>query len=267
MSPSTILKRILATKCEEIAARAARRPLRELSARVKDIGPIRGFAARLTATLEDDRPAVIAELKKASPSKGLLRESFDPAAIAVSYERAGATCLSVLTDSHYFQGRAEDLRAARAACALPVLRKDFIIDPYQVYEARVMGADCILLIVGALSDASLRELSGLAHELDMDVLMEVHEESELERAYDLLDLNSALIGINNRNLHTFETRLQTTLDLLPKIVDDHFVVTESGIHSRADVALMRAHGVHAFLVGEAFMTADDPGRKLAELFA
>ncbi|MDQ3796611.1 MAG: indole-3-glycerol phosphate synthase TrpC [Pseudomonadota bacterium] len=267
MSPSTILKRILATKCEEIAACAALRPLRELSARVKDIGPIRGFAARLTATLKEGRPAVIAELKKASPSKGLLRESFDPAAIAVSYERAGATCLSVLTDSHYFQGRAEDLRAARAACALPVLRKDFIIDPYQVYEARVMGADCILLIVRALGDASLRELSGLAHELDMDVLVEVHEESELERALDLLDLNTALIGINNRNLHTFETRLQTTLDLLPKIVDDHFVVTESGIHSRADVALMRAHGVHAFLVGEAFMTADNPGGKLAELFA
>jgi indole-3-glycerol phosphate synthase len=258
-----ILARILATKAEEISARAADIPLRELSARIDEAEPVRGFAARMGDMLARQQPAVIAEIKKASPSKGLLRADFDPAAIAFSYERGGATCLSVLTDSRYFQGSMEALQVARAACSLPVLRKDFIIDPYQVYEARLIGADCVLLIVAALDDPPLRELSALAHELGMDVLVEVHDRRELERA---LDLDARIIGINNRNLRTFETRLQTTLDLLPRIDRSRLIVTESGIHTRADVALMRDHGVNAFLVGEAFMKANDPGQKLAELF-
>jgi indole-3-glycerol phosphate synthase len=259
-----ILKRILATKAEEITERAAQMSLRELSARVGDAEPCRGFAARLAKTLEQRRPAVIAELKKASPSKGLLRADFDPATIAASYEHGGAACLSVLTDSHYFQGCTEDLQVARAASTLPVLRKDFIIDSYQVYEAREMSADCILLIVAALGDPCLRELSDLAFELGMDVLMEVHDAVELERA---LELKAMLIGVNNRNLRSFETRLETTLDLLSKVDGNHLVVTESGIHTRDDVVLMRAHGVHAFLIGEAFMKANNPGGKLAELFS
>lgn len=263
MTTPDILKRILATKIEEIAARAARLPLRELSARVADAEACREFAACLRETIERGSPAVIAEIKKASPSKGLLRVDFDPAAIAASYERGGATCLSVLTDEHYFQGSIGDLQAARTACSLPVLRKDFIIDPYQVYEARMIGADCILLIVATLGDASLRELSGLAYELGMDVLTEIHDAEELERA---LELNARLIGINNRNLRTFETRLNTTLELLPSTGKGQLIVTESGIHARADVALMRRHGVHCFLVGEAFMKAGDPGEKLRDLF-
>jgi len=218
----------------------------------------------LRAKLSAGLPAVIAEIKKASPSKGLLREDFDPPAIARSYERHGAACLSVLTDADFFQGCEAYLQQARAACGLPVLRKDFIIDPYQVYEARVIGADCILLIVAALDDSALRELAQLAAELHMDVLVEVHDAGELQRA---LALNTPLIGINNRNLRSFETRLETTLDLLEHIPADCIVITESGIHSRDDVALLRGRGVNAFLVGEAFMRAPDPGEALAKLFS
>ena len=207
--------------------------------------------------------AVIAEVKKASPSKGLLRDPFDPAAIARSYAAGGATCLSVLTDEHFFQGSDDALREARAACALPVLRKDFTIDPYQVYEARVLGADCILLIVAALGDAQLNELAGLARHLDLDVLVEVHDAGELDR---VRHMEGTLLGINNRNLRTFETRLETTLSLLAAVPEGRLVVTESGIHTREDVARMRAGGVHAFLVGEAFMRAPEPGERLRELF-
>jgi indole-3-glycerol phosphate synthase len=263
VSAPDILKQILAAKAAEIAERAKSLSLRTLSTRVEHAEPPRGFGARLEEALKQESVAVIAELKKASPSKGLLRADFEPAAIAESYERGGATCLSVLTDRGYFQGSTDDLQAARAASALPILRKDFIIDPYQIYEARVIGADCVLLIVAALGDASLRELAGLAHELGMDVLMEVHDRDELERA---LDLNIWMIGINNRSLRTFETRLETTIDLLPYTGGDRLIVTESGIHSRTDVSLMRGHGISAFLVGEAFMKAGDPGQRLAELF-
>jgi indole-3-glycerol phosphate synthase len=264
MSTPDILKRILANKAEEIAECAARLPLKELSARIENADPPRGFAAHIGETLESGRLAIIAELKKASPSKSLLRAEFDPAGIAASYERGGATCLSVLTDIRYFQGSTADLQIARAASSLPVLRKDFIIDPYQIYEARVMRADCVLLIAAVLGDAMLRELSVLAYELGMDVLTEVHNQAELER---VLELDATLIGINNRNLRTFETQLETTLELLPKVGGDRLIVTESGIHTREDVALMQSHGVHCFLVGEVFMKARDPGRKLVELFS
>jgi len=258
-----ILKRILARKIEEIAERQQRLSLRELQRQVESLPPPRPFLDHLKRTITRGRAAVIAEIKRASPSKGLLRDPFEPAEIARRYAAAGAACLSVLTDRDFFQGHEDYLREARAACELPVLRKDFIIDPYQVYEARLIGADCILLIGAALDDAALRELARLAVNLQMDVLVEVHDAGELERA---LRIEAPLIGVNNRNLRTFETRLDTTLDLLPRIPPDRTVVTESGIHSPADVALMRAHGVHAFLVGEAFMRAPDPGAKLAELF-
>ncbi|HXH01757.1 MAG TPA: indole-3-glycerol phosphate synthase TrpC [Candidatus Competibacteraceae bacterium] len=259
-----ILKKILARKVAEIAERSDRLPLRELAARCEGLPPPRGFAAALSAELQAGRPAVIAEIKKASPSKGLLRDPFHPAEIARSYAAHGAACLSVLTDRDFFQGHEDYLVEARAACALPVLRKDFLIDPYQVYEARAIGADCILLIVAALGDAALRELSGLALHLGMDVLVEVHDAEELERA---LVLELPMVGINNRDLRSFDTRLETTLELLPRIPADILVVTESGIHTPVDVALLRTHGVHAFLVGEAFMRAAEPGEKLAELFA
>jgi indole-3-glycerol phosphate synthase len=225
--------------------------------------PVRGFITSIEKQLTENMSAVIAEIKKASPSKGVLREDFNPAAIAKTYEANGAACLSVLTDADFFQGGENYLKQARSACALPVIRKDFIIDPYQVYEARMINADCILLIVAALDDAALQELLDLAHQLGMDVLVEVHDERELERA---LASGAKLIGINNRNLHTFEISLDTTLKMLEQIPQDRIVVTESGIHTQADVQLMRDNNVNTFLVGEAFMKAEDPGEKLKELF-
>jgi indole-3-glycerol phosphate synthase len=260
---SDILKRILGVKAEEVAAARAARPLAEVAAAARDAAPARDFAGALRAKVSAGLPGVIAEIKKASPSKGLLREPFDPAAIARSYERHGAACLSVLTDTEFFQGRLDDLKLARAACALPVLRKDFMIDAYQVYEARAAGADCILLIAAALEDDSMRELEELAEKLGLSVLVEVHDGPELERA---LRLKTPLIGINNRNLRTFETRLETTLDLLERIPEGRVVVTESGILAPGDVRRMRSRQVGAFLVGEAFMRAQDPGVELNRLF-
>lgn len=258
-----ILDRILRRKIVEVAERAARTPLPELRARAAEAAAPRGFLRALRQRLVLDRAAVIAEIKKASPSAGVLRPHFDPAWIARRYEQTGASCLSVLTDRDFFQGADAHLQAARAACALPVLRKDFTLEDYQVWEARALGADAILLIVAALSDARLRELDGLARELGMDVLIEVHDGAELERA---LALRPPLVGINNRDLKTFVTTLDTTLALLPRVPADCLVVTESGIRTPADVTLLRRNGVHAFLVGEAFMRADDPGARLAELF-
>lgn len=258
-----ILNRILARKAEEVRAAKQRVDPGTLRMQAQDAAPTRGFVAALRRRIEAGEAAVIAEIKKASPSKGVLRQDFDPASIAASYERGGAACLSVLTDRDYFQGSAEYLRQARAACSLPVLRKDFMIDTYQVYEARAMGADCILLIAAAVDDARMQTLSEQAQQLGMDVLVEVHDVDELQRA---LKLPLPLIGINNRNLRTFETSLNTTLELLEHITDDRLVVTESGILSPQDVSLMRQHGVHTFLVGEAFMKAPDPGERLRELF-
>lgn len=258
-----ILRKILCRKREEVAQRSAVLPLNELSQRAQAAAPVRGFARALRDRVEARQSAVIAEIKKASPSKGVLRENFDPAAIARSYQAGGASCLSVLTDVDFFQGADEYLQQARAACALPVLRKDFVLDPYQVYEARALGADCILLIVAVLEDEMLMELLQLAGHLGMDALVEVHDATEMERA---LATPAPLIGVNNRNLRTFETSLETTIELLPAFPLDRLLVTESGIHSRDDVQLMRNKGVHAFLVGEAFMRADNPGERLAELF-
>ncbi|MBS0213568.1 MAG: indole-3-glycerol phosphate synthase TrpC [Proteobacteria bacterium] len=259
-----ILRRILARKAGEVVERSARVPMAELVARSKDLPPPRGFADAIEARVANGRAAVIAEVKKASPSKGVIRAEFDPAAIARSYESGGAACLSVLTDVDFFQGCDDYLRQAREACALPVLRKDFVIDPYQVYEARALGADCILLIVAALDDAALLELSLLAAELDLDVLVETHDAEEMERA---LDAPARLIGVNNRDLRTFDVSLDTTLALRERVPPDRILVTESGIANRADVARLRAAGVHAFLVGETFMRADDPGAALRGLFA
>jgi indole-3-glycerol phosphate synthase len=259
-----ILKRILARKLEEIDERGRTTSLRELMQRVEDADTPRGFTASLERKIQAGQAAVIAEIKKASPSRGVLREDFDPEQIAASYENGGAACLSVLTDVDFFQGADLYLQQARAACTLPVLRKDFIIDPYQVYESRVLGADCILLIVGALEDAMLLELLQLAEHLGMDALVEVHDSGELERA---LAIPAPLLGINNRDLRSFETSLDVTLGFLDRIPDDRIVVTESGIHTVDDVALMRSRDVHAFLIGEAFMKAREPGEKLAELFA
>ena len=259
-----ILNRILARKVEEIAERSAQLPLEALAARVEGLPPTRGFAAALEAKIDQGLPAVIAEVKKASPSKGVIRPELDPAAIAKSYEAGGAACLSVLTDKDFFHGSEEFLRQARDACSLPVLRKDFVIDPYQVYEARAIGADCILLIVAALSDAALLDLSMLAAELDLDVLCEVHDVEELERA---LALPVPLVGVNNRNLRTFETSLETSLELQELMEYDRIMVTESGIRTAEDVALLRDAGINAFLVGEAFMRADNPGLELQRLFA
>jgi indole-3-glycerol phosphate synthase len=260
---SDILNRILARKAVEIRERIAHMSLDEISARAADAPAPRGFVDALRARIATGAPAVIAEVKKASPSQGVIRPDFDPAAIARSYANAGATCLSVLTDVDFFQGADAYLQQARAACTLPVLRKDFTIDAYQVFEARVLGADCILLIVAALDDAALLELSTLAHRLGMDVLVEAHDGPELERA---LATPARLIGINNRNLRTFQTSLETTLALRRRVPAERALVTESGIHTRVDVARMRADGVNAFLVGEAFMRAADPGAQLRLLF-
>ena len=258
-----VLLRIIRHKAREVSERAERIPLRVLGERAETQAAPRGFAAALRSRIAAGEPAVIAELKKASPSKGVLREDFDPDRIARDYAAGGAAALSVLTDETFFQGADRHLAQARSASGLPVLRKDFVIDAYQVYEARALGTDCILLIVAALGDAHLNELAGLAAHLGMDVLVEVHDAAELERA---AHLESLLLGINNRDLRTFETTLDTTLDLLDRIPAGRTVITESGIHSRTDVARMRAAGVHGFLVGEAFMRAERPGARLRELF-
>ena len=258
-----ILLRIIRHKAREVSARAERTPLRVLGERAEAQAAPRGFAAAIESRIAAGGPAVVAELKKASPSKGLLREDFDPGAIARDYAEGGAAALSVLTDEAFFQGADHHLVEARSAAGLPVLRKDFVIDPYQVYEARALGADCILLIVAALGDAQLNDLAGLAVHLGMDVLVEVHDAAELERAAHLEPLP---LGINNRDLRTFETTLDTTLELIERIPAGRTVITESGIHTRADVARLRAAGVHGFLVGEAFMRAGRPGGKLRELF-
>jgi len=260
---SDILQRIVAVKREEIAAARPQRSLADLRELARAQSAPRGFAAAMRAKVARGDAAVIAEIKKASPSKGVLREQFDPAAIAASYAAHGAACLSVLTDVQFFQGHADYLRAARAACSLPVIRKDFLIDPYQIVEARAMGADCVLLIAACLADSQMAELEAAAVELGLDVLVEVHDGAELERA---LLLETPLLGINNRNLRTFEVTLDTTLGLLPRVPADRLLVTESGILAQADVARMRAAGVHAFLVGEAFMRAADPGAALQALF-
>ncbi len=261
--PPDILLRILRRKAEEISERSSKTGLEKLIQHCETAPAPHGFVTAIQQRIEAGDAAVIAEVKKASPSKGVIRQNFHPADIVRSYEKGGATCLSVLTDQDFFQGADEYLQQARTACSLPVLRKDFIIDPYQIYEARALGADCILLIVTALSDAQLTEFSELAHQLEMDVLVEVHDREELERA---LALDITLLGINNRNLRNFETSLQTTLELLPLIPPQRIVVTESAIHTPDDVNLMRSNGVHAFLVGEAFMKADEPGEKLLALF-
>ncbi|TPW18650.1 MAG: trpC [Halothiobacillaceae bacterium] len=263
MSPPDILKKILARKAEEVAERSQGMPLDKLQVLAQQAARPRGFVAALQRSIAAKRPAVIAEIKKASPSKGVLREDFHPGEIARAYEQGGAACLSVLTDADFFQGSEAYLQEARAACSLPVLRKDFIVDPYQIYEARAMGADAILLIVAALSDEQLSEFSDLAQGLALDVLVEVHDRAELKRA---LALGLPLVGINNRNLRTFATSLDTTLELLAEIPRDVTVVTESGILTRDDVELMRRHGVNSFLVGEAFMRAANPGEQLAQLF-
>ena len=261
---SDILNKILAVKAQEVSAARALHSEASLLVAAKARNDIRGFAQAIETKIESGHAGVIAEIKKASPSKGILRENFQPAEIAVSYAAHGAACLSVLTDEQFFQGADDYLRQARAACSLPVLRKDFMVDPYQIIAARAMGADCILLIASALTATQLSEFEACAFELGMDVLVEVHDAQELEIA---LDLNTSLLGINNRNLRTFETSLQTTIDLLARIPASKRVITESGILSPADVQRMRAHDVQAFLVGEAFMRAPEPGVELARLFA
>lgn len=259
---SDILNKILEVKAEEVAAAKREHPLASVMAAAKTAPRVRDFVDAMQGKLAAGLPAVIAEIKKASPSKGVIRPDFRPAEIAASYERGGAACLSVLTDRQFFQGEPEYLQQARAACDLPVLRKDFMIDPYQVYEARAMGADCILLIVAALSLPQMQELEAIAMDLGMAVLVESHDGKELALA---LQLKTPLIGINNRNLRTFETSLDTTLSLLPNIPSDRIVVTESGILKPEHVNRMRSNNVHAFLVGEAFMRADDPGSELNRL--
>jgi len=258
-----ILQRILATKREEVAAARASVTLGEIERRARVAEPPRDFLGAIQGRMGEGRPAVIAEIKRASPSKGLIRKNFDPTAIAKSYEAGGAACLSVLTDRQYFQGAPDHLAMARAACGLPVLRKDFIVDAFQVFEARAMGADCILLIAAALGLDAMRGLEGLAHGLGMAVLVEVHDTGELESA---LGLATPLIGINNRNLRSFETTLDTTLGLLPRVPAGKIVVTESGILGRPDVERMQRHEVMAFLVGEALMRSADPGAALSALF-
>jgi len=258
-----ILLKILDRKEEEIKSRSQKVSIEALKDQAASADTVRGFIKSIENKIQHGEAAVIAEIKKASPSKGLLREYFSPAEIAQSYADYGAACLSILTDKDFFQGHEDYLKQARAACQLPVIRKDFIIDPYQVYEARVINADCILLIVAALDDYQLQSLLDLAHALKMDVLMEVHDAQEMHRA---LKTGARLIGINNRNLRTFETSLDNTLNMIDMVSDDHILVTESGIHHKADVQLMLDNKVSAFLVGEAFMRAESPGEKLAELF-
>ena len=263
MAIPTILTKIVDRKFEEIKERRFVLSLNDVVVMAADASPVRGFARKLLEQSATGKAAIIAEIKKASPSKGVIREHFIPEDIARSYEQAGASCLSVLTDHDFFQGHEDYLKQARAACSLPVLRKDFMVDPYQIYEARMMGADCILLIVSALSDQQLQDFNGLAQELGMDVLVEVHGAEELERA---LPLQGALLGINNRNLHTFEVSLNNTFELLPAIPEDRLLITESGIHTSNDVKAMFDHNVNAFLVGEAFMRQDNPGNGLRHLF-
>lgn len=258
-----VLKKILARKQEEVAERSARVSTIELQALASAADAPRGFTQALKNKVSAGQAAVIAEIKKASPSKGVIREDFQPAAIAQSYERGGAACLSVLTDRDFFQGHEDYLQAARSACALPVIRKDFLVDPYQILEARAINADCVLLIVAALDDVTLARLHDQAKTLGMDVLVEVHDAEELKRAQAI---QADLIGINNRNLRTFEVSLNNTLDLLSQVAEDSLLVTESGILGPEDVALMRENHIHSFLVGEAFMRAQEPGDKLAELF-
>ncbi|MGH8190636.1 MAG: indole-3-glycerol phosphate synthase TrpC [Rhodanobacteraceae bacterium] len=262
-----ILQRILTRKREEVAERKSRVPLAQLRARADDAPPPRGFAAALRARIADGQPAVIAEVKKASPSKGLIRADFDPAAIARSCEQGGATCLSVLTDADFFQGSDAYLRQAREACALPVLRKDFIVDPYQLHEARALGADAVLLIAAALGNAEFTNLHALALELGMDVLLEVHHSVDLERALMLPRPDRTAIGVNNRDLGTFETSVETVIALRHQVPQDRLLVAESGIAARDDVVRLRAAGIDAFLIGETLMRAKDPGAELARLFA
>jgi indole-3-glycerol phosphate synthase len=259
---SDILRKIIATKAEEVAAGMAGTGTDEMAAMAADMPPARAFVHRIR-TVMSTGPAVIAEIKKASPSAGIIRKNFQPDQIAVSYESAGAACLSVLTDADYFKGANEYLQQARKACSLPALRKDFLLDPWQVYESRVLGADCILLIVAALERAQLLDLDGLAREIGLDVLVEVHNENELD---DALATGASLIGVNNRDLHTFTTNLAVSEHLRPMIPDDRIMVTESGIHRRGDVERMGRCGIHAFLVGEAFMRREDPGGALRSLF-
>jgi len=261
---SDILNKIIATKTQEVAAAKAAKPLAVVQQEAAAALATRDFVGSIRAKIANKQAAVIAEIKKASPSKGVIRADFQPAAIAASYEQGGAACLSVLTDVEYFQGSPEYLKQARAACSLPVLRKDFMIDAYQVYEARAMGADCILLIAAAIDLAKMRELEAITHSLGMAVLVEVHNGEELDLA---LQLETPLLGINNRNLRTFDVTLDTTLDLLARIPEHKIVVTESGIFTQADVALMRQNHVHTFLVGEAFMRQPEPGVELAKVFA
>ncbi|MGB0662230.1 MAG: indole-3-glycerol phosphate synthase TrpC [Pontibacterium sp.] len=265
----TILKKIMARKAEEVAERSQHTSIEQLKAQIEEHQADmyympRGFVSSIKAALKEGRSAVIAEAKKASPSKGVIREDFSPAQIAKSYQAGGAACLSVLTDADYFQGHEDYLMEARRACDLPIIRKDFIVDPYQVYEARAIGADCILLIAASLDDDTMERLNNLAVELGMDVLIEVHNQEELERT---LGLGNVLVGINNRDLHTFEVSLENTFKLLDMIPDDRIVVTESGILSPDDVAAMREKGVNSFLVGEAFMRAEEPGEQLSAFFA
>jgi indole-3-glycerol phosphate synthase len=260
---SDILQKILTVKAQEIAAAKANCSWETMRAKAEQALPTRDFVGAIRSKITAGQPAVIAEIKKASPSKGVLRADFRPAEIAASYANHGAACLSVLTDAQFFQGSAEYLQAARAACSIPVLRKDFMVDTYQIYQARALGADCILLIAAALNLAQMQEFEALAHSLGLSVLIEVHNKTELDEA---LKLTAPLIGINNRNLRTFEVNLQTTLDLLPYIPQERIVVTESGILQAEDVQLMRNNHVNAFLVGEVFMRAPEPGVALAQLF-
>jgi len=260
----TILRKIVDRKWQEVDERKPKTSIADLKAMAGDKAPARGFANALRARIEQQQAAVIAEIKKASPSKGILRDPFEPEAIAESYEKGGAACLSVLTDQDFFQGHEDYLKAARAACSLPVIRKDFMVAPYQVYESRAIGADCILLIAACLTKDQMQELEGIAHEIGLDVLVEVHNGEEMD---DALTLTTPLVGINNRNLHNFEVSLDTTFDLYQRIGSDRLAITESGIMTRADVQAMTERGIYGFLIGESFMRAPEPGEKLQELFS